>query len=249
MKHLIEKYRTLAIAATSCAATVLTFPSYAQQIKLKGGNKDAYCNSTGQITVTSSGQIELSCTDSITLQDTGGTPPPTQPPTPTPSPTPSPTQPPSECSGLTPPVGSTYQARSSLANPNSSAVHAGALGVVYSYPLPKGANGIYNSGFLQQGDRPGTPTEMTVEWAISKCPGDMTYYRSAESAIVSGRGGTVFPCGGINGAATGAYYWSLTGSGYECKVDNTRVWYINVRYVNGCPVGVNCEVSYYHSEY
>jgi hypothetical protein len=56
MKHLIEKYRTLAIAATSCAATVLTFPSYAQQIKLKGGNKDAYCNSTGQITVTSGGR-------------------------------------------------------------------------------------------------------------------------------------------------------------------------------------------------
>ncbi len=247
MKHLIAKYRTLAVAATSCAATVLTLPAYAQQVKLKGGDKDVYCNTSGQIQVTSGGQIELTCTNAIDIQPTGGTPPPTQPPTPTPSPTPTPTQPPSECSGLTPTNG--YQARTSLANANSSAVHTGALGVVYSYPLPKGANGLYNSGFLQQGDRPNTPTEMTVQWAISKCPGDMTYYTSSEAAVVSARGGVGFPCGGINGAATGAYYWSLSGSSYECKIDNSRVWYINVRYVNGCPVGVNCEVSYYHSEF
>ena len=40
MKHLIAKYRTLAVAATSCAATVLSLPAYSQQIKLKGGAKE-----------------------------------------------------------------------------------------------------------------------------------------------------------------------------------------------------------------
>ena len=31
MKHVIRKYSALAVAATSCAATILTFPAYAQQ--------------------------------------------------------------------------------------------------------------------------------------------------------------------------------------------------------------------------
>jgi hypothetical protein len=246
MKHLIEKYRTLAVAATSCAATVLTFPAYAQQVKLKGGDKDVYCNTSGQITVTSGGQIELTCTNAIDIVPLGGTPPPPPDPTPTPPPNPTPTPtPPPLCAGLTP--GNTV--RLNLSSANASAIHKGVANVPYSYVLPKGANGLYNSGFLQQGDHPGTPTEMTVEWAISTCPGDFTYYRSAAAAVVAGRGGTVYPCGGINGAATGAYYWSLAGSSYECKVDNTQTWYINVRYVGGCPVGLECPVSYYHSEY
>jgi len=246
MKHLIEKYRTLAVAATSCAATVLTLPAYAQQVKLKGGDKDVYCNTSGQIQVTSGGQIELTCTNTIDIVPTGGTPPPTPAPTPTPSPTPSPTPIPDACSGLTP----ANVVRLNLSSANASAIHKGLAGVPYSYVLPKGASGAYNSGFLQQGDHPATPTEMTVEWAISNCPGDFTYYRSAAASFTGGRsGGTSYPCGGINGAATGAYYWSLGGSSYECKVDNTKTWYINVRYISGCPAGVECPVSYYHSEY
>jgi hypothetical protein len=146
-------------------------------------------------------------------------------------------------------VGSTYQARSSLANPNSSAVHAGALGVVYSYPLPKGANGHLQLGFLQQGDRPGTPDRDDRGVGNLQVPGRHDVLPQRRVRHRFGRGGTVFPCGGINGAATGAYYWSLTARATSARSTTRASWYINVRYVNGCPVGVNCEVSYYHSEY
>lgn len=171
----------------------------------------------------------------------GSTPTPTPPVTPTPSPTPTPTPPPSGC-------GSPYTPFT-LSNPNASAIHYGQVSTAYSTPLPRGPSGTYGYGFLQQGDNPGTPTEMTVEWSISKCPGDFSYYHSSEAAVQSPRGGTTFPCGGTNGAVGGTYYWT-SGSPeyYQCRVDNTRTWYINVRYVNGCPIGVECPVSYYHSE-
>ena len=37
---------------------------------------------------------------------------------------------------------------------------------------------------------------------------------------------------GVNGASTGAYFWSQTGSYWQCKVANTGKWYMNVRYLN-----------------
>ena len=131
-----------------------------------------------------------------------------------------------------------------LANPNTSAIHSGFLGQIYTYKLPAKAANQIGSGFIQQGDNPGTPTELTVEWAISKSPGDFDYYKSAEAKV---NGQT--PCGGVNGAVGGSYYWSLAGSFYECKVDLVNTWYLNVRYVNNCPVGIKCPVSYYHSEW
>ena len=137
-----------------------------------------------------------------------------------------------------------YNAIANLANPNTSALHAGFLGQTYTYNLPKKTGNQIGSGFLQQGDNPGTPTELTVEWAISKTPGDFDYYKSGEAKV---NGQT--PCGGVNGAVGGSYYWSLIGSFYECKVDLVNTWYINVRYINNCPVGVKCPVSYFHSEW
>ena len=131
-----------------------------------------------------------------------------------------------------------------LAQPNTSAVHSGFIGQVYAYHLPRNPNGAYGSGFLQQGPHPLTPSELTLEWAISRVPGDFTYYTSPE-AMVNGQ----TPCGGVNGAVGATYYWSLPGSFYECKVDNASPWYLNVRYLNNCPAGVRCPVSYYHSEY
>ena len=130
-----------------------------------------------------------------------------------------------------------------LAGANASSVHYGFLGETYAYYLPKNPSGLYGTGFLQQGDTPGTPSALTVEWAISKTPGDFDYYKSA-AAMISGQ----TPCGGVNGAVGGSYYWSLAGSFSECKVDNDQVWYINVRYLNNCPIGVECPVSYFHSE-
>ena len=137
-----------------------------------------------------------------------------------------------------------YNGVKSLANANTSALHHGYVSQTYTYYLPKNAAGAHSSGFLQQGDNPGTPTELTVEWAISTMPGDFDYYKSPEARV---NGQT--PCGGVNGAVGGSYYWNLTGSFYQCKVDNTQTWYINIRYLNNCPVGVQCPVSYYHSEW
>ena len=247
MKDSIRYYSTLAIAAASCAATIMA-PAYAGSATFKKGGVDKmYCDFDGQLSVTSSGNITITCTSDVLASDPNA-PTPTPSPTPTPTPSPTPTPPPGECANLTP--LSNYTARATLAGANASALHYGTNTTIYSYPLPKGALGIYNTGFLQQGDHPSTPTEMTIEWGISKCPGDLTYYKTTEASVTSGRGGVAFPCGGINGAVGGSYYWSLTGSGYECKIDNTHTWYINVRYVNGCNAGSpGCPVSYYHSEH
>jgi len=143
-----------------------------------------------------------------------------------------------------------------LASANSSAIHKGVLGKSYTYNLPRKADtGLYSSGFLQQADSPWTPTELTVEWAISPTPGDFDYYKSTAASYTYQSGLSAYPCGGVYGASSAAVYWSLAGSAYECKVDNTHPWYINVRYLNNCAPGSNspyfpgCPVSYFHSEY
>ena len=248
MKDSLTYYRTLAIAAASCAATIMA-PAYAGSATFKKGGVDKmYCDFDGQLNVTSGGNIVITCTGDVLQSDPNAPPPVTPPPVTPPPVTPPPTGVPAECVNLTPVTN--YTARASLAGANASALHYGTSTTIYSYPLPKGAQGIYNTGFLQQGDHPATPTEMTIEWSISKCAGDMTYYKTTEASVTSGRGGVAFPCGGINGAVGGSYYWSLTGSGYECRVDNTNTWYINVRYINGCNTGSpGCPVSYYHSEH
>ena len=128
-----------------------------------------------------------------------------------------------------------------LSQPNTSSVHTGFIGQTYSYHLPRNANGLYGSGFLQQAPHPLTPSELTVEWALSKVPGDFDYYTSP-AARMNGQ-----VCGGISGTSA-AYYWSEAGSFSVCKVDSATQWYLNVRYINNCPPGVRCPVSYYHSE-
>ena len=65
------------------------------------------------------------------------------------------------------------------------------------------------------------PTELTVEWAISKKPGDFEWYKSDQAAFTMASGQKTYPCGGVNGASTGAYFWSQTGSYWQCKVANT----------------------------
>jgi hypothetical protein len=130
-----------------------------------------------------------------------------------------------------------------LSQPNTSSVHRGFIGQTYTYHLPRQANGLYGSGFFQQGPDSNTPSELTLEWALSKVPGDFDYYQSAAAKV---NGNVV--CGGVNGAIGATYYWSPTGSFYECKVDSATNWYLNVRYINNCPPGVRCPVAYYYSE-
>jgi hypothetical protein len=125
-----------------------------------------------------------------------------------------------------------------LAPANASAKHKGVIGQTYTYYLPRSPSGFYGTGFLQQGSDPFTPTELTVEWAISRVPGDFDYYKQPGNAA----------CGGTNGAAAGAYYWSISPASHECRVDNINRWYINVRYLDHCAPGVQCPVSYFHAE-
>jgi hypothetical protein len=109
------------------------------------------------------------------------------------------------------------------------------------------------------GENPLTPSELTIEWAISKCPGDMNYYKSAVGAVteVSSRSGTTstyYPCGTITGWSSGQLRWSPTGSSYECKVTDGSNWYINVRYLNGtsfsaCNSSTGCPIGYAYSQW
>ena len=124
-----------------------------------------------------------------------------------------------------------------LAPANASAKHRGLIGQTYTYYLPRNASGFYGTGFLQQASDPLTPTELTVEWAISRVPGDFDYYKQPGNVA----------CGGINGGNSGVYYWSILPASYQCRVDNINHWYINVRYLNNCTPGVQCPVAYFHS--
>ena len=124
-----------------------------------------------------------------------------------------------------------------LAPPGASSIHKGLVGQTYTYYLPRGASGFYGTGFLQQGPDIFTPTELTVEWGISRVPGDFDYYKQPGNGA----------CGGENGTS-GAYSWSIFPRFDQCQVDNIHTWYINVRYLNNCPPGVQCPVAYYHSE-
>ena len=135
-----------------------------------------------------------------------------------------------------------------LAQPNTSALHWGALGEPYSYYLPKNPAGAYGTGFLQQGSDSQTPSALTIEWAISKIPDDFSYYKSDAASTINERGAQSFPCGGVNGANGGSYYWSLTGSFSECKVDSIGPWFLSVRYIDNCLPGALCPVAYFHSE-
>ncbi len=136
-----------------------------------------------------------------------------------------------------------------LSNMGASALHKGTQGTPYAYKLPSSLQG---HGFLQQADNPSTPTEMTVEWAIAKCPGDFDYYKTDIAKVPTGRGALYPACGGVNGAVGAQYSWGPAAnpkSYQECRVPPGEQWYISVRYVNGCNIPDGCVVSYYHNEY
>ncbi len=153
---------------------------------------------------------------------------------------------PAGCDGSTP---TNHEARPSLGPANTSLLHYGVVGRIYSYPLPWRPDGSPYGNF-QHADHPDTPTELTVEVAISRCPGDMTYYLTDAASVTCERDATATPvtsspCGGINGTA-GVVHWNTTGSSYECKISATDTWFLNLRYVDNCPAGVSCPIAYYH---
>jgi hypothetical protein len=84
---------------------------------------------------------------------------------------------------------------------------------------------------------------MRVEWGISRCPGDMTYYTSAEATVVA-RGASYTPCGTTAGAEAGGVRWNTAGSFYECRVPTTEQRFVNFRIIDQCTTVGGCPIIY-----
>lgn len=213
--------RRLLLILAACAAAL----AQAATVTLSTGASCAY----ETITTSASGNVSVVCAKS----DTPTTPPVTPPTTPPVTP---------------PPVGSTVILHDNPADPMripgpGQATHFyAAEGQIHSWPLPA------NRGALTSSDYPGTPS-LTIEWSISRTPGDVNYYKTDAAKVPSGRGGpTVVVCGQQSGA-TGGVAWGPEG--LACRVPTGERWYVNYRIVAQCPSGTltgvvaGCPINYY----
>lgn len=96
------------------------------------------------------------------------------------------------------------------------------VGQTWSGPLPAGR---LQGGFVSS-DYVGTPP-MTVEWSLSPCQGDVSYYQSSAA---------VGTCGRTGGTQSGGVTWNTAPPPRNpaCKIDTTRQWYVNYRVLSGC---------------
>jgi hypothetical protein len=117
------------------------------------------------------------------------------------------------------------------------------VGKIHSWPLPKRNGAQVPSGSVSSSTYPGTPSEMRIEWSISKCPGDVTYASLPEASFTLGT--TVLKtCTKTSSVESAGLRWSNVGSFYECQVTPaTGDWYVNYRIVGGCASGI-CPVVY-----
>jgi hypothetical protein len=130
-----------------------------------------------------------------------------------------------------------------------------ASGVIDSFLLP--TKEPHNGAPLQGGIFAGTglpwSPSMTLEWSVSRCPGDFDYYKTAAAGVATvrpgrpagvgrdgkptaaqaGTGSTTHPCGAVQGIESNGVKWSLTGGPDACKIDSGQ-WYANVRVLQGC---------------
>lgn len=104
-------------------------------------------------------------------------------------------------------------------------------GEIHTWAMPTKATGTFTSS-----DYPGTPS-VVIEWAISPCKGDFTYYKT-DAAKVIVRGVPMVVCGQQSGA-TGGVSW---GTSSTCQVKPG--WFVNYRIVSGCPPGTACPINY-----
>ena len=75
----------------------------------------------------------------------------------------------------------------------------------------------------------GTPA-MLIEWSISPCKGDVTYYPTAPTVD---RSGTNYFCG-KQGSVYGVMRWSTTVKQSSCQIVAGEQWYLNLRVISGC---------------
>jgi hypothetical protein len=154
--------------------------------------------------------------------------------------------PPAGCSGLTP--TSNFTQFTNFGPAGQGTVLTGTLGVIYSWPLPKGSTGAQATLATithTQHTSSTSPSEVSVEWSISKCPGDFAYYKTPAASVTS-RLKLYAPCGGTFGIESGGLKYNTVGSMDTCKVPTTETWYVNFRFTSGtanCPGG-RCDVTY-----
>jgi hypothetical protein len=147
---------------------------------------------------------------------------------------------PTGCDGLTPTTN--YEARSSIGPAGQGSTHFGKAGVIYSYPLPRIRQGIFGTTTT-----PTTPGGMQVEVAISKCPGDMTYYQTAAAKYLQ-YGSLQAPCGMVGQPESVGTKWNNAIVNYDayCIADTVPTqWYVNIRYSAGCEGGGSCPIVYF----
>jgi hypothetical protein len=107
-------------------------------------------------------------------------------------------------------------------------------GRIHSWALPKTAAGAQvPAGMIVHTGQYNTPGTLKIEWSISKCPGDTAYYSTPEAAITM-RGVVYHPCGSETGWESGGVKWNVAGGSAQCKVPTTEIWYVNMRYTQGC---------------
>jgi hypothetical protein len=154
--------------------------------------------------------------------------------------------PPAGCSGLTP--TSNFTQFTNFGPAGQGTVLTGTLGVIYAWPLPKTSAGVQATLATithTQHTSTTSPSELAVEWGISKCPGDMTYYKTSAASVTS-RLKVYTPCGGTFGIESGGVKYNTIGAMDTCKVPAAEVWYVNFRFIGGtanCPSG-RCDVTY-----
>ena len=114
-----------------------------------------------------------------------------------------------------------------LLGPSASHVVDYAVGTVYAQQTSTPQGGYGMSGTIY------TPGSNNIEIGMSKCPGDLEFYKTHAG------------CGGIFGVESSGVNWGATaGPGGRCIVPAGELWYINTR-----AYGVNTSMVYFWNPY
>lgn len=127
-------------------------------------------------------------------------------------------------------------------------------GQAYYFPLRKEPV----SGGISGTVTTGTSGNMTVEWAISRCPGDFEWYKtkkveafvpkktdSAGKTARSGKGVLVTPCGQSTFVESNGVTWTTyEGPAPACPTDGEGPWYASVRSRGGCKTAKECTIVF-----
>jgi hypothetical protein len=121
----------------------------------------------------------------------------------------------------------------------------GLVAPIHSFLIPKD----WAAGGVMTTVTPGSWASANMEISISKCPGDMKYYRTDENTFQYSWAKTKFhPCGQVGSAESNSLHWGAEVGQNTCRVTADEDWYVNIRmtgetgiytcpsnFVQGCP--------------